>query len=177
MATYIAPRKLKGTLFSGHRTGLQLALGLGVLLLGALVYVLDRSPAQVPLLSAFNLFGQLPSVFGPIGDSLPTFAHAFAFAVLSAVILGNSRKVAFWTCLGWFGVDAAFEIGQHPHSAEALSQFLPASFEHLPILTQIESYFVLGTFAVWDLISIGLGAISAYLVLRWSDSTRELTHD
>jgi hypothetical protein len=148
-----------------------------VLLLGTLVYVLDRSPAQVPVLSALSLFGQLPPIFGAIGHSLPTFAHVFAFSVLSAVVLGNSRSVALWACLGWSGIDAAFEAGQHPLVWERVGALIPSGFSQLVVLAPIKSYFALGTFDARDLLSIALGALCAYLLLRWSLPNTELTHD
>ena len=53
-------------------------------------------------------------MFGIVGHSLPTFAHVFAFSLLTAALLTGERKTAITVCLGWFVVEAAFEVGQHP---------------------------------------------------------------
>ena len=177
MAIRLTSEAPRTRLFSDDRTSLQVILGLVVLLVGTLVYVLDRSPAQVPLLSAISLFGELPPIFGAIGHSLPTFAHVFAFAVLSTVILGNSRKMALWICAGWFAVDAAFEVGQHPLIWERISSVMPGGESQLTVLNSVKNYFVLGTFDAWDLVSIALGAWFAYLLLRWRLPNTDLTHE
>ena len=143
-----------------------LLIGLTVLLLGTLVYILDRPPEQAPVLSDLSLFESAPAVFGSLGHSFPTFAHVFAFCLLTAALLGNARKNAAIICLGWFYVDAAFELGQTQTVAESLRPFIPQWFEHLPILNQAGSFFGNGTFDVIDLISIALGAVTAYFVIR-----------
>jgi len=146
----------------------QVAIGLCVLVVGALVYVLDRSSTSVPFFSAVSLADTLPPIFGQLGQSLPTFAHVFAFSILTAAWFGGGRKTGFAAGLTWFGLDSAFEVGQHPQIADSLLRFMPGWLDSIPILNQAESYFVLGTFDVWDLISIAVGAALAYLVIHWT---------
>ena len=143
-----------------------LPIGLTVLLLGTLVYILDRPPEQVPVLSDLSLSHQIPAVFGSVGHSLPTFAHVFAFCLLTALLLGNAKRHAAAVCLAWFGLDSAFELGQTEQAADWLQSFIPQWFDYLPILDQTSSYFVNGTFDVFDLVSIALGAVTAYLMIR-----------
>ena len=145
-----------------------LAIGLTVLLLGTLLYILDRPPDQTSMLSGLSLFQHTPAVFGSLGHSFPTFAHVFAFCLLTAGLLGDTKKNAVLICLGWFYLDAAFELGQTQPVAESLRPFIPQWLEYLPILQQTKSYFVNGTFDVFDLISIAVGAVTAYFVIRWS---------
>jgi hypothetical protein len=153
---------------SAHRAAetnwLNAALACAVLVVGSLVYLLDR-PADTALFPGAILSNQkLPGLFGPIGNSLPTFAHAFSFSILTAVWLGGARRACLAACLAWFAIDCAFEVGQHALVAERLVKLIPNWFEHLPILAQANSYFLMGTFDVWDLTSIGIGAATAYLV-------------
>jgi len=153
---------------ASSRIWTQVAVAGFALGLGTLVYVLDRSSASVPFFSAVSLGDTLPPVFGRLGESLPTFSHVFAFSVLTAAWFGGGTRAGLWACVGWFGVDTAFEAGQHPQIAEGLVQFIPDWFEDLPILAQAGSYFVSGTFDGWDLISIAIGAAVAYIAVCWT---------
>ncbi len=142
----------------------QAALGALVLAVGVLVYVFDRPAEQLAFLSAFNFAAVTPAVFGVVGGSLPTFAHTFAFSLLTAAWLGGGKRAGLWACLTWFGIDSVFEIGQQPQIAVNLVEIVPGWFEYLPLLAQADSYFLSGTFDTWDLISIALGAFAAYLI-------------
>jgi len=154
----------------------QAGLGALVLGVGVLVYMLDRPAEQVPLLSAANFAAVTPVVFGVVGGSLPTFAHTFAFSLLTAAWLGGGKRVGLCACLAWFGIDTAFEIGQQRQLAERLVEIVPGWFEYLPFLAQADSYFLAGTFDAWDLISIALGAGAAYLIARFA-LTGHRNHD
>jgi hypothetical protein len=151
----------------------QVAIAVLTLALGTLVYVLDRPAGSVPFFSAIHLAEGWPALFGRIGDSLPTFVHAFAFSVLTAAWLGGARRFALPACLTWFGVDSALEAGQHPRFAQTLADLVPGWFDALPILGRADSYFLRGTFDVIDLISIALGAAAAYLLIRCTGRTEE----
>ena len=144
----------------------QVAVALTVLVVGTLVYVLERSSA--PFFSAISLADQLPGIFGPIGGSLPTFAHVFALGLLTAAYFGGGKQAGLSACLTWFAVDIAFEVGQHSQIAERLVHFIPGWFERLPILEQTDTYFLSGTFDVRDVISIVVGAAAAYLTIVYT---------
>ncbi len=130
------------------------------------MYILDRPPGQVPILSDLSLYDHTEAVFGSIGHSLPTFAHVLAFCLLTAALLRHAKRHATVICLGWFCIDVAFELGQTQQVAGWLLQFIPHWFENLPILEQTDGYFAHGTFDVGDLVSIALGAVTAYCVIR-----------
>ena len=145
----------------------QIVIGLAVLLLGTAVYFLDRPWEQTIFVpGALSLFPLTSSVFGVIGHSLPTFAHVFAFSLLTIALVGGAKRAAITVCLGWFLVDATFEMGQHPQVAGWLSNLVPQWFEHLPVLDRTADYFVYGTFDPLDLLSVAFGALVAYLVIR-----------
>lgn len=143
---------------------IQAAVGTLVLALGVLVYLFDRPAEQLAYLSAINSSDLTPAVFGVVGGSLPTFAHTFGFSLLTAAWVGGGDRAGLWACLVWFGIDAAFEFGQQARVAEHLVEFIPGWFESLPVLAQADSYFLSGTFDVWDLTSIAIGAAAAYLI-------------
>ena len=140
------------------------AVGALVLAVGTLVYLFDWPAEQMPIQSAVSLGDVTPVIFGAAGGSLPTFAHAFAFSLLTAAWLGGGDRAGLWACLTWFGSDTAFELGQQPQIAERLVECLPGWFESLPVLAQADSYFLSGTLDAWDLASIGLGAAAAYWI-------------
>ena len=145
----------------------QIVIGLAVLLLGTAVFFLDRPWEQTFFVPGdLSLFPLTSSVFGVIGHSLPTFAHVFAFSLLTIALVGGAKRTAVTVCLGWFLVDAAFEIGQHPQLVGWLSSLIPQWFEHIPVLDRTPSYFLYGTFDPLDLVSAALAALAAYLVIR-----------
>ena len=151
----------------------QIVIGLAVLLLGTAVYFLDRPWEQTIFVPGdLSLFHLTPSVFGGIGHSLPTFAHVFAFSLLTIALVGGAKRAAITVCLGWFLVDASFEMGQHPQVASGLSSLIPPWFEHLPVLDRTPSYFLYGTFDPLDLVSAALAALAAYLVIRRTQRQR-----
>jgi len=147
---------------------IRAAAALVVLSLGTLLYVLARPSDQVPVLSALNVSHLLPAVVGGLGSSLPTFAHVFAFSLLTAVLLDGGRRVCLAACLAWFFVDTAFEVAQHRHIGASIAEVIPDWFEAVPILDQAGSYFVAGIFDPWDLMSIALGAGAAYVLTLWT---------
>jgi hypothetical protein len=149
-----------------RRPTLQLLLAAAVLSLGALVYVVDRPADATPYLDALHALAPWPDLsFGRIGDHLPTFAHAFAFSVLTATLLGRALHVT--SCVAWLVVNAGFELGQRPEVAGRLADLLPLSLRQTPLANAMESYFLSGTFDAWDLVSICAGAAAAYVCLRY----------
>jgi len=150
---------------SGPATNRTLTIAaFAVLIVGALVYVLDRPADSVAFFSTISLDDVFPSLFGRIGQHLPTFCHVFAFSLLTAACLGGESRAALSACLIWFGIDATFEVGQHSRIAEYIIPMIPDWFESLPVLEHTKSYFLSGTFDVWDVLSIVVGAIAAFIL-------------
>jgi hypothetical protein len=156
---------------------LQVLLGVAALLAGALVYVVDRAPNETYFVYStavnISLHNTLPNIFGPIGNSLPTFIHVLAFALITAGVISCGRRGWLTICLGWFLVDAAFEIGQK-YSAWTANH-IPGSFSGIPILENTKTFFLRGTFDVHDFVAMAIGAITAYAVLtatmKWRCAT------
>ncbi len=145
----------------------QVVLALAVLMLGTAVYFLDRPAEQAAFVPGeLSLFQFTPAVFGFIGRSLPTFAHVFAFSLLTIALVGGAKRAAITVCLSWCAVDAAFEVGQYPQVANWLAHCVPRWFEHIHVFDNTVGYFVYGTFDPVDLLSIALGACAAYLTIQ-----------
>jgi hypothetical protein len=154
----------------------QVGLGLAVLGLGVLVYIIDRPPGLTALPESLTLFQPTVTFFGALGQSLPAFAHVFAFSLLTAALLGGGRRTAMTICTSWFLVDAAFELGQHPTIATKLASLTPSWFEAIPILHRTNDFFLSGTFDAFDLLAMALGALAAYAVMQRTQ-LRRTNHD
>jgi hypothetical protein len=144
----------------------QVSLALIALGLGTLVYMLDRPPGTTALPESITLFQPTVKFFGALGQSLPAFAHVFAFSLLTIALVGGGRGVTIGACTSWFLVDTAFELGQYPAIATRLAHFVPTWFETIPILNRTNHFFRYGTFDPLDLLSIALGALAAYVVAQ-----------
>ncbi|MGD8983654.1 MAG: hypothetical protein PVI53_06490 [Desulfobacteraceae bacterium] len=147
---------------------LQVLIGAAVLLIGgALVYVVDRAPDQTYFVYStglgIGLYNMLPDLFGPLGNFLPAFIHVFAFALITAGVASCGKRGWLIICFSWFLIDAAFEFGQK-FSAWTV-KYIPGSFAGIPVLENTKGFFLRGTFDVYDLVAMGIGAITAYAVL------------
>jgi hypothetical protein len=86
---------------------------LAALAVGGVVYALDRDPAQVWLMPAA---GSLPQGRGwlprALSDSLPSFVHVLAFALLTALVWARTRQQAIVAVAAWWWLDLLFELAQ-----------------------------------------------------------------
>lgn len=145
--------------------GLLALIALGALVLGSLVYVLDRPAATVYLLpNAWSLARAHHRWFGALGGNLPEFVHVYAFILLTAAVSPWPARVVP-ICAFWWVVDSLFKLGEHPVLAPHIAAVLPAWFQHVPILENTGNYFLHGTFDPWDLAAILLGTLVAYLTI------------
>jgi hypothetical protein len=159
---------------SSRINGLQVLIGIAGLLFGSLVYLIDRSPNQTYFVysSSINisLYNILPSLFGPVGNSLPTFIHVFSFILITGALIYSNKRGYFMICLSWFLIDCAFELGQK-FNAWPL-KIIPDWFAGIPFLENTENYFLGGTFDFIDLAAIALGAVTAYFVLLTTNKSK-----
>lgn len=142
-------------------------IGSIALLIGSLVYYIDRPPDQTYFVNRYSedlsMHDRAPNLFGTVGESLPAFIHVFSFILLTAGVSSSGKKGYRVICLTWLLIDSAFELGQK-YLKEPIKN-LPDWFDGVPILEAIKSYFILGTFDYMDLVSIILGTVAAYIVL------------
>ena len=144
----------------------QILIGASALLVGTLVYLVDRNPEHTYFVSNsgldFSFYHTLPNLFGSIGNHLPTFFHVFAFILLTAGLMACRKKDFIVICLSWLLVDGAFELSQ---KYKSLAAIVPDWFEGIPFLENTTNFILRGTFDSADMISIILGASLAYIVL------------
>jgi len=145
----------------------QILIGFAALLLGTLVYIIDRPPGDTYFVSnssiPISLHSRLPSLFGAVGNSLPDFIHPFSFILITAGILSCGKRGCIITSLAWLVVDLGFEFGQK--YKEFSLRFIPDWFEGIPFLENSTNYFKLGTFDILDVAAIILGTVLAFIVL------------
>ena len=145
----------------------QILIGLTGLLLGSLVYLVDRPPNQTYFFYKsfvnISLHNTIPNLFGLIGDSLPSLIHVFSFILITAGFLSCQKKCCIIICASWFLTDTVFELGQKfkPWS----STIVPDWFSGIVFLENSKNYFLCGTFDYFDLVAITMGTVIAYFVI------------
>ncbi len=154
---------------------IQVIVGVIMLMIGVLVYLLDRPGTSVYFVpDSWSIGNPSSPVFGVIGDHLPTFAHTFAFILFTSALLAPWRWSGVAACLGWWFVASVFEIAQSDSWSAAIAARVPAWFADWPLLDNVAGYFGAGRFDGLDLISIGSAAVCAYAVIGFSQH-RDLT--
>lgn len=150
--------------------GWLIALAAVVLASGACVYVFGRPPGTASMLPAGWTFldtGTAGWAGGLIG-SWPTFAHAFAFSLMTCLVLPQRLAWVTAACVGWFLVECTFEIGQHRKISPWLSGTLEGRFTGIPVLDHLPAYFSRGHFDPADIAAAGGGCLLAWALVRWT---------
>ena len=141
------------------------AIGIVALTFGVLVYVLDRSATAVYFVpDSWQFAESTPLLFGKLGLYLPAFFHALAFALFINVVAG--RRYIGLMCISWFIAEVFFELAQLDPIAFRISGVLPGWFANLPVLQNISSHFLTGTFDQIDVLFLLLGCATAYAICR-----------
>lgn len=155
----------KSTALIHSRT--QLLTGIFLLLLGSLVYVIDRSPDQVYFTKFFGIhlkmFDAGAPLLGPLGLRLPAFFHVFSFSLITGSFFRRGKGRYLAICAFWLLVNTLFELGQK-FKAPAV-KLVPDFFDKIPFLENTRSYFLKGTFDVYDLAAFFVGALAGYGLL------------
>lgn len=144
----------------------QIAAGIVSLAAGVAVYVLFRPDEQSLFLKWLpENFQHLPKIDSSnfMIDSFPTFSHAFAMPLLSSGLLRLEKSGGVFMCVFWASVNLCFEAGQY-YGNIAVSM-IPDFFESVPVLENMNDYFINGRFDVVDCGSILIGGALAYLVI------------
>lgn len=140
-------------------------VGAGALALGVLVYLVDRAAGTASLLPAGAWSGAAPH-FGAVGRWLPSFVHPFAFSLFFAALPPASAARGYRACAAWWAVNVAFEAGQLPQAANAISAALDSAFGAAWPARAVANYFLRGAFDGADLLAATAGALAAACVIR-----------
>ena len=145
-----------------------LIAGIFMLALGALIYMTQRSPADIYFT---RFFGINQKLFGPgfelpcsLCNVLPAFFHVLGLSLITAAFTSGSRKQCLLICLGWFLINAVMETGQK--YKDIAIQLTPDFFDRLPFLEATQTYFLNGTFDPLDIVAAGCGAFLAFLLMH-----------
>ena len=145
----------------------QLLLGILFLLAGTMVYLVDRPIGSTYFLYKYRsiqiFFHQMPTLYGKLGMFAPEFFHPLAFSLISMSLI-SSRKSKVMICFIWFSIDSIFELGQK--FGIELAENLPKWCVTVPTIKGFIDFFVYGTFDFYDLVAIGLGSLTAFLILE-----------
>ena len=138
-----------------------LLLACSVLAAGAALYVFERRPGSAAALPALLALGS-----GQAGNvwsgSFPSLAHAFAFSLLSCLLLPRRLPWMAAACGLWAAVNVVFEVLQWPPLAQPVAAALRAAgAPELPA-----AYLLHGRFDPMDLLASGLGAALAFVAAR-----------
>jgi hypothetical protein len=142
---------------------LLLVLGLAALVLGILVYILDRPSTVVYFVpDSWRVAENTPLLFGVLGNFLPAFSHALAFALFSTAIAG--RRYIGYICVGWFVAEVFFELAQIDSIAYLIASLLPSWFAGSPLLENVPSHFLMGQFDAIDVLFLAFGCYTAWYI-------------
>jgi hypothetical protein len=156
---------------------LQILIGITVLLIGTLVYLIDRPPEHTYFVyryfHALSFYHIIPNLFGSlVGGSLPEFTHVFSFILITAGIISCGKRGYLIISSGWLFIDCGFKLGQKFSSLSV--KIIPDWFSNIPVLEATKGYFLKGTWDIKDIIAIFFGASAAYLVLITTMKRRDV---
>ncbi len=161
-----------------RRTRVLLLVAALALVLGLLVYAVDRGTAHTQGLPALTLPAPWVGLhlFGALGAWLPSGLHALAFSLLTAAALPPRPALAYGACVAWCAIDLGFEIGQLPQLATALAGVLHRAGGDAPLVTALSNYFLRGRFDSGDIAATVAGSLLAALLLRGLHFDEESDH-
>jgi len=136
-----------------------------LLAIGIMVYALDRGGA-VYFLPDWIATPTRTAILGPLGGHLPTFLHPLVFILITAAIFRPWLRLLPAICAAWFAIECLFELGQMAPFDSRIAAAVPPWFDSLPVLRITADYFTHGTYDPLDILSIGLGTVIAYPIVR-----------
>lgn len=142
--------------WQGRRTAVHRLLlsAVAALAAGTAVYLLDRDWSSVLFLAPFAGWQDgTAGLFGRIGLSLPSLAHAYAFAVLIILALRPWRHARQAGALAWLAVACGLEF----------TQASGAPADGLPLAGWLSQFVINGRFDVADIVATAAGVLAAYL--------------
>lgn len=153
-------------LFERHAVKLA-ALNISAILAlaaGTSIYLFDRDWASALFLAPFaDLQVGYAGLFGVLGGNLPSFFHAYAFALLLIILLGQATYARRLGASLWFTIAAALEFLQAGQAGAMISgsAALPAG---PAFLERVQAYIANGHLDAGDLLATGLGCVAAYAI-------------
>lgn len=139
------------------------ASGFLALIAGAAVYLLDRDWNTALFLAPVSAWQPDPVVsLGLAGLSLPSFCHAYAFALLIILALRPARHARLTGTLSWLIVASALECLQADVIARRVADGI-GSYAGNPLADGFLAYTMNGRFDVADLMAAAAGVSAAFV--------------
>ena len=141
-------------------------IGVLALIFGSIEYFAGRPDSIVHFqlyLSNVSTAPVVPDIFGSLGNYAPTFFHAFSFSLISISLLTSWFTKEF-LCIFWFFLDSLLELGQLIITRSLVSKIIPDSLSANAVINSIVDFFEYGTYDSFDILSIFLGCLIAYLI-------------
>ena len=134
------------------------------LVAGAAVYALDRDWASTLFLSHFaGLQAGRIGFFGLLGGNLPSFFHAYAFALLLIILLGRSPHARQMGAALWFLAAVTLECLQAEQVKAVLGGAVSLA-DQPAYLASINAYIENGHFDPGDVAAAALGCLAAWAI-------------
>jgi hypothetical protein len=146
------------------RTAVLVATGLMAMAVGLLVYLIDRDPSHAALIPAVEALAG-SSLFGVLGQWIPSFVHPFAFSLFTAATYPSRASAGYSACAAWWAVNVVFEVVQYPGINWAVAEAAEGELGRAWPARLLSNYVLRGTFDVGDLIAATVGAVGAAGVL------------
>ena len=147
---------------------LQVSLGCLALLLGVLVYLVDRTGAPANFIQDWMTeLTDAGEFAGVLKGQLPDFLHIYAFILISASFISPTKKNLLRVCIAWISIECLLEIGQHSAFSQAVVSWIPEYFSHIPLLRNAQNYFLNGTFGWLDITGFFVGSLCAYFTVSF----------
>lgn len=144
---------------------------IGAIALGVATYAFARPHAAAFLPAGWHK----PLLHGSIGwilAGLPSFVHALAMPLLTAVVLGSRRQRApLAICATWGAVELVFEAMQQPALRDVLLRTLISDVGSARGFAPFANYLRTGTFDPIDIAAALLASMAAYAILIRSQFT------
>lgn len=149
--------------------------GCAALLIGILVYLVDRAGSHAAFIPSVALLSGR-NVFGTLGQWLPSLVHPFAFGLFTAAILKPGSAARVGACAFWGALNVAFEVGQHPAFKVRWADALRGGAGDWAITRSVLNYCLHGTFDPYDVGAAISGALAAAVLLHFVDHFEKAHH-
>ena len=147
-----------------RQAAVLVSTGLMAMAVGLLIYLADRDPSHAALIPAVAALAG-SSLFGLLGQWMPSFVPPFAFSLFTAATSPSRASAGYSACVAWWAVNVVFELAEYPGINRAVAQAAEGVLGRSWPARLLSNYVLRGTFDVGDLITATAGAVTAATVL------------
>lgn len=142
------------------------AAGLLLLLSGVYIYLVDRSPGDLYLLSEYPVVhGEGRHFLAGFAYRLPVFLHIAGFSMLTRIFFPGSARADYLVPLSWGSLNILLEFGQLYHT-DVLPAFSGSSYMWKETRVVVFQYFQDGVFDWLDILSAALAVVLTWIIFK-----------